>query len=50
MFVVWMLSLSAMGMPWRGPRIFFWARSRSRASASSSAFGFTVMAALSLSS
>src|SRR6185369_5382891 len=50
MFVVWMLSLSAMGTPCSGPRIFFCARSRSSASASSSAFGFTVMAALSLSS
>src|ERR1700730_5683197 len=50
MFVVWMLSLSAIGMPWSGPPVFFWARSRSSASASSSAFGFTVMAALSLSS
>jgi hypothetical protein len=50
MSVVWMLSLRATGIPWRGPRIFPCARSRSRASASSSARGFTVIAAFSLSS
>ena len=50
MSVVWMLSLSAIGMPCSGPRTFPAARSRSRASASSSACGLTVIAAFSLSS
>ena len=39
MSVVWMLSLSATGMPWSGPRSLPCARSRSSASASCSAFG-----------
>ena len=47
---VWMLSLSATGMPCRGPRTLPAARSRSRASACSRAFGFTAMTALSPSS
>jgi hypothetical protein len=46
MSVVWMLSLSAIGMPCSGPRIFPARRSRSRASASSSARGLMVIAAL----
>ncbi len=50
MSVVWMLSLSAIGMPCSGPRTRPCARSRSSASASSSAFGFTVIAACSRSS
>ena len=41
MLVVWMLSLSATGMPCSGPRTLPCARSRSSASASSSAFGLT---------
>ena len=48
MLVVWMLSLSAMGMPCNAPRRRPCARSRSRASASSRACGFTVMTACSL--
>ncbi len=50
MFVVWMLSLSAIGMPWSGPRTLPCARSRSSASASSIALGFTAMTAFSRSS
>ena len=46
MSVVWMLSLSAIGMPCSGPRTRPGRRSRSRASASSSARGLTVIAAL----
>ncbi len=46
--VVWMLSLSAMGMPCSGPRTWPSRRSRSRASASSIACGFTVITALSV--
>ena len=45
MSVVWMLSLSAIGMPCSGPRTRPAARSRSRASASSSARGLIVMTA-----
>ncbi len=50
MSVVWMLSLSAIGIPWRGPRTFPSRRSRSRASASASAPGFTARTAFSVSS
>ena len=50
MSVVWMLSLSAMGMPWSGPRTLPSRRSRSRASASARARGFTAMTAFSVSS
>src|SRR2546428_178335 len=50
MFVVWMLSLSATGMPCSGPRMRPCARSRSRSSASLSASRLTVIAACSLSS
>src|SRR5688572_3297888 len=46
MSVVWMLSLSAMGMPCNGPRTRPAARSASLASASSSALGLIVIAAL----
>ena len=50
MSVVWMLSLSAIGMPWRGPRIRPAARSWSSASAWRSASRFTVITAFSRSS
>ena len=50
MSVVWMLSLSATGMPCNGPRILPAARSRSSESAMASALGFTVTIALILSS
>ena len=50
MSVVWMLSLSATGMPCSGPRIRPCARCRSSESAMASARGFTVMTAWSLSS
>ena len=41
MFVVWMLSLSAIGIPCSGPRTLPAARSRSRSSASFNAFALT---------
>src|SRR5687767_13966927 len=50
MSVVWMLSLSAMGIPCSGLRTRPWARSRSRVSACCSALELTVMAAFSRSS
>ncbi len=49
-FVVWMLSLSATGMPCSGPRTLPRARSRSSSSASLRAPRLTVIAAWSLSS
>jgi hypothetical protein len=50
MFVVWMLSLSAIGMPCSGPRTRPFARSRSSASASSSAVRLTNAVAFTRSS
>ena len=48
--VVWILSLSATGMPCSGPRSLPWARSRSSASASRSACELMASAAFSRSS
>ena len=50
MFVVWMLSFSAIGMPCSGPRSLPSRRSRSSTSASASAVRLTVIVALSVSS
>ncbi len=50
MVVVWMLSLSAMGIPCSGPRNRPWARSRSNCSASAIAVRLTTIVALTTSS
>ena len=50
MSVVWMLSFSATGIPWSGPRTRPSARSRSSRSASASAWGFTAITAFTRSS